>query len=211
MSFLRNVRVPVPRLCRPVVRALYRLGVTVVEGATVLRGVLWIEPVLKSVCEEVGRRLRVECLPYMRGRGKLRLGDDVHLSGRSCFYFMSGMPEDPEITVGDRTFIGHGCTFAAARRIVIGCDCLISAGVRVHDNDGHPLDPERRRRREHIAVDEASEVTLGDNVWIGAGVIILKGVKVGDHAVVGAGAVVTSDVPANVVVGGNPAKVVRSF
>ena len=209
MKSLLRMRLPVPFFIKPVIRAVYRLGVAVVEGLAVLRKVFWIEPVLRSVCESVGDGLRAECLPYMRGRGRLTLGDGVRLSGKSCFYFMSGMPELPGIAVGDRTFIGHGCTFSSARRIAIGRDCLISAGVRIHDNDGHPLDPERRRRGERITPGEVSEVVLGDNVWIGANAIILKGVRIGDNAVVGTGAVVTSDVAAGAVVAGNPAKTVR--
>lgn len=209
MKKILRLRIPAPRFVRPAIRAIYLLGVAAVEGFAVLRKLLWIEPVLRSVCERVGRGLRAECLPYMRGHGRLVIGEDVHLSGKSCFYFMSGMPETPEISVGDRVFIGHGCTLSSARRIVIGNDCLISSGVRVHDNDGHPVDPERRRRKERIAADEVAEVVVGDNVWVGANAIILKGVKIGTNAVVGAGAIVTSDVPANATVGGNPAKVVR--
>lgn len=210
MNSLLRLRMPLPRLVRPAVRAVYRFGVAVVEGAAVLRRFLWIEPVLRSVCEGVGVGLRADCLPYIRGRGRLVIGDDVNLSGRSCFYFMSGMPWRPEILVGDRTFVGHGCTFSSARRIFVGRDCLISAGVRIHDNDGHPLDAERRRRKERILADETSEVIIGDNVWIGAGAVILKGVTIGDNAVVGAGAVVTSHVAADTVVAGNRAVVVRN-
>ena len=200
---------PVPQVLRPVVRGLYRAGVVVVEGSAFFRKFFWIEPVLKSVCHSVGGGLRVDCLPYMRGKGQLSFGEKVYLSGRSCFYFMGGMPEIPEIRVGDGTFIGNGCTLSAARRIVIGADCLISTCVRIHDNDGHPLDPERRLRKEPIRQDEASAVTIGNNVWVGAQAMILKGVTIGDHAVIAAGAVVTHDVPSRAVAAGNPARVVK--
>ena len=205
------MRMPVPGFARPVVGAAYRFGVLVFEGLVPVRQCLWIEPVLRSVCESVGSGLRVDCLPYIRGRGSLSFGNRVRLSGRSCFYFMSGMPQVPSIAVGDGTFIGHGCTFSSARRVAVGRDCLISAGVRIHDNDGHPLDPDRRRRKERITPDEVAEVVVGDNVWIGASAIVLKGVTIGENAVIGAGAVVASDVPANAVVAGNPAKVVRAL
>ena len=78
---------PMPFFLRPVVRGLYRGGVAVVEMCAFLRKFFWAEPVLRAVCERVGKGLRAERLPYMRGRGRLILGDDVHLSGRSCFYF----------------------------------------------------------------------------------------------------------------------------
>jgi len=201
---------PVPRFVRPVVRTTYRAGVFLVELWALAWKILWVGPVLKSVCSELGRGLRAERLPYMRGKGRLAMGEYVNLSGRSCFYFMAGMPELPEIRIGDRTFVGNGCTLAAARSITVGRHCLLSAGVRIHDNDGHPLDADRRRAGEPITVDEAAPVVIEDNVWIGARAIVLKGVTIGENAIVGTAAVVTRDVPPNTTVAGNPAKVVGS-
>ncbi len=198
-----------PHFLRPLVRFLYRVGVGLVESLAFARKVFWVEPVLRSVCAEVGEGLRAEQLPYMRGKGQLWLGKEVNLSGRSCFYFMNGMSENPEIRVGDKTFIGHGCTFSAGTGIVVGTGCLISTCVRIHDNDGHPLDPERRRRNDPIRQDEAREVRIGNNVWIGAHAMVMKGVTIGDDAVVAAGSVVTHDVPSAAVVAGNPARVVK--
>ena len=202
---------PVPRVVRPLIRGAYRLGVYVVESSAFVRKLIWVEPVLRSVCAEVGTGLRAERLPYMRGRGVLRIGSYVNLSGRSCFYFLSHMPEPPLISVGDHTFVGDACTFSAARAIHVGSHCLISACVRVHDNDGHPLDPVRRRQNLPIGPDDAQPVTIGDNVWIGAGATILKGVTIGENSVVGTGAVVTRDVPPNSVVAGNPSRAVKTL
>ncbi len=198
-----------PRVVRPLIRALYMAGVAGAEAWPLVLKTLWIEPVLRSVCEEVGPGLRAERLPYMRGRGTIRIGRRVHLSGRSCFYFMDVVGERPRIEIGDGAFIGNGCTFSAARLISIGAGCLISTMVRVHDNDGHPLDSARRRAGERITSEEIAPVVLEENVWVGAGAIILKGVRVGRDAVIGAGAVVTRDVPAGAVAAGNPAVVVR--
>jgi acetyltransferase-like isoleucine patch superfamily enzyme len=202
---------PMPAFIRPLVRAAYQAGVAVVEGSVFIRKLLWVEPVLRAVCDHVGHGLRAECLPYMRGRGLLRFGNRVNLSGRSCFYFLHGMTELPRIEIGDQTFIGNGCTFSAGRAIQVGSHCLISALVRIHDNDGHPLDPARRRRGEPIRSEETAAVVLGDNVWVGAGATILKGVQIGNDAVIGTGAVVTSDIPAGAVVAGNPARIVKQL
>jgi acetyltransferase-like isoleucine patch superfamily enzyme len=203
--------IPVPAIIKPLIRGLYSAGVFVVESFAYVKKLLWVEPVLRSVCAGFGGELRAERLPYMRGRGKLYLGKAVNLSGRSCFYFMRVDDLEPEIRIGDRTFIGDACTFSAAKRIVVGDDCLIAALVRVHDNDGHPLDAERRLNHEGITAAECADVVIGNNVWIGAGATILKGVTIGDNAVIATGAIVTSDVAANSVVAGNPAREVKSL
>jgi maltose O-acetyltransferase len=115
-------------------------------------------------------------------------------------------PSIPSISIGNRTFVGHGCTFSAARNIVIGSECLVSAGVRIHDNDGHPMDAAKRRAGETISLADVQEVRIEDGVWIGAGAVILKGVTIGRDSVIGAGAVVTRDVSAGSTVAGNPAR-----
>lgn len=206
---IRQAGVPVPAPIRPVVRAAYRLGVAAQETMPWFKKVLWIEPVMRSVCAEMGARFRADRMPYMRGSGRLLLGDDVNLSGRSCFYFMNHSAGVAEIRIGNNVFIGNGCTFSAARRISIGNDCLIAPGVRIHDNDGHPLDAVRRAAGEHMGPESIADVTVGDGVWIAAQAVVLKGVAIGARSVVGAGAVVTEDVPEDCIVAGNPAHVVR--
>lgn len=215
-DFLRNVAkrtlrsgLPVPHPVRAAIRILYRLGVIAAEGLVLVRKIFWVEPVLRSVCSQVGHRLRAERLPYIRGHGEVSIGDDVNLSGRSSFFFVAVPGVTPRISVGNRTFIGDGCTLAAASTISIGNDCLISALVRIHDNDGHPLTPDRRH--EPIGVDDVAAVTIGNNVWIGAAATILKGVTIGTNAIVATGAVITHDVPPNTVVAGNPARVVKTL
>lgn len=201
---------PVPGFVKPVIRAIYYLGMGVCGCLVFLKKFFWVEPVVRSLCERVGKRLRAERLPFIRGDGRMSLGDDVNLSGRSCFYMMRGMPEKPVIDLGNHVFLGNGCTLSAANRIVIGDHCLVSAGVRIHDNDGHPLDAEKRKAGEKILPEDAAPVIIEENAWIGAQAIILKGVTIGKNAVVGSGAVVTQDVPANTVVAGNPARIVKS-
>ena len=202
--------IPIPGPVRPLIRGVYRLGVWCAEAWPLLLKLIWIEPVMRSVCEVVGTGFRAERLPYMRGRGRLVFGDHVHLSGRSCFYFMSGVSERPEIRLGNHVFVGNLCTFSAALKIVVGDHVLISTGVRIHDNDGHPLDAAKRRAGERIGAEETRAVVIEDGAWIGANAVILKGVTIGRDAVVGTNAVVTRDVPPGAVAVGNPARVVSS-
>lgn len=202
---------PIPGVIKPVVRGIYRLGVVVVESSSFVFKLIVVEPILRSVCRRVGVGLRAERLPFMRGRGRLNLGDHVNLSGRSCFYFISNRSPEPEITIGSHVFIGNGCTLSSGSKIEIGDHCLLAAGVRIHDNDGHPLDPARRRRAEQIDDSEVAPVVIESNVWLGADVTVLKGVRIGENSVIGTGAVVTSDVPPNSICAGNPARVVREL
>jgi len=70
----------------------------------------------------------------------------------------------PKWVGGYRCFIGHQCAFAVAARIEIGDDVLIAGGTQMADNDGHPLDPEKRRRGEPVDPDDVNPVTFGNNV-----------------------------------------------
>lgn len=110
------------------------------------------------------------------------------------------------ISIGAGTFINVGLVALDVTPITIGAHCQIGPNVQLL-TPTHPLDPEPRR-----AGYEAGEpITLGDNVWLGGGVIVCPGVTIGENTVVGAGAVVTKDLPANVVAVGNPAKVIRTL
>ena len=88
----------------------------------------------------------------------------------------------------------------------IGNDVLIAPNVQILAAC-HPLDPEERRSGKEFG----KPITIGDNAWIGGGVIICPGVKIGENAVIGAGSVVTKDIPANCVAAGNPCKIMKKI
>lgn len=108
------------------------------------------------------------------------------------------------IKLGNNVFINHGCSMLDMGGIAIGDNSLIGPQVKLI-TENHPLDPAKR----HYLV--AQPITIKENVWIGAGATILPGVTIGQNAVVAAGAVVSKDVPANTVVGGVPAKVLKTI
>lgn len=109
------------------------------------------------------------------------------------------------ITIGAGTFVNYGCTMLDCAAITIGAACQIATGVQLV-TPSHPVEPAKRRALWECA----HPITLGDNVWLGAGAIVCPGVTIGDDTVVGAGAVVTKDLPAGVVAVGNPARAIRS-
>lgn len=108
--------------------------------------------------------------------------------------------------LGPRCFVNFNAVFLDVARITIGADVQIGPNVQLLTAT-HPVEAEPRRAKWEAA----KPITIGDNVWLGGGVIVLAGVTIGDNTVVGAGAVVTRDLPANVVAVGNPARVVREL
>ena len=124
-------------------------------------------------------------------------------------------------SIGDFTLV-NGALIMAEERIEIGSHCLISWNVGIADSDFHPIEPAQRlidaqalapffKNRPPRPKLRTVPVIIADNVWIGMNATILKGVTIGDNSVVAAGAVVTKSVPANTVVAGNPAIVIKKF
>ncbi|MEZ5074527.1 MAG: acyltransferase [Solirubrobacterales bacterium] len=110
------------------------------------------------------------------------------------------------VEIGPKTVLGQECTISAYQRVSIGQQCVIADRVMFIDFDHNVADPEQPIRRQGIY---KRDVVVGSNVWIGYGAQILRGVTVGDNAIIGASAVVTRDIPANAVVAGAPARVIR--
>jgi maltose O-acetyltransferase len=108
------------------------------------------------------------------------------------------------VTIGARCFANYGLVALDVARITIGDDVQIGPNVQLL-TPTHPVEPGPRRDKW----ESAAPITIGDNVWLGGGAIVLAGVTIGANTVVGAGAVVTRDLPADVVAVGNPARVVR--
>mgnify|MGYP000029455934 FL=1 len=108
--------------------------------------------------------------------------------------------------VGENFFANFDCTLLDVCEIRFGDNCMLGPNVQVYTAT-HPLDPyERNAGKEY-----AKPIYFGDNVWIGGGAIINPGVRVGNNVVIASGAVVTKDVPDNVVVGGNPARIIKNI
>jgi acetyltransferase-like isoleucine patch superfamily enzyme len=105
------------------------------------------------------------------------------------------------VKIGEHTGFS-GTVIGAFAGITIGKNVKCGANTLITDGDWHPEDPRSGEPRP---------VVIGDNVWLGVGVMVLKGAKIGDNAMIGANSVVTGEIPANVVAAGNPCKVIRSL
>lgn len=110
------------------------------------------------------------------------------------------------IELGDNVYFNFNCVILDVAKVVIGSNVLMGPGVQIYTAT-HPLDPKLRQQGQEFG----KSITIGDGVWIGGGAILCPGVTIGENSVVAAGAVVTKDVPANVVVGGNPARVIKEI
>jgi maltose O-acetyltransferase len=111
-----------------------------------------------------------------------------------------------QITIGEKTFVNYDCVMLDGAPIGIGSNCQIAPRVQLLTAT-HPIDPEPHR----VGWEYAAPIAIGDNVWLGGGVIVCPGVTIGEDTVVGAGAVVTRDLPAGVVAVGTPARILREI
>ncbi len=145
----------------------------------------------------LGRRLEIQIAPH----GEVRFGRFVWIGDRSKIRCHEGVVE-----IGEKTVMGQECTISAYQRVRIGQQCVIADRAMFIDFDHGVVEVERPIRVQGIY---KRDVEVGSNVWIGYGACILRGVRVGDNSIVGTNTVVTKDVPANAVVAGVPARIVR--
>jgi maltose O-acetyltransferase len=163
-------------------------------AADALRGALLSERFNSSTADDpAGRRAALEEL-----LGELGEGTEVRPPLRVDYGY--------QISIGPGTFVNFGAVMLDVARISIGADVQIGPNVQFL-TPTHPVEPEARRAKWEAA----EPITIGDNVWLGGGVIVCPGVTIGENTVVGAGAVVTKDLPAGVVAVGNPARIVRTL
>ena len=134
-------------------------------------------------------------------RGRVYFGRFVWLGHGTKIRCHEGLVE-----IGPKTVLGQECTISAYGRVRIGEQCVIADRAMFIDFDHGVVEVERPIRTQGIYT---RDVVVGSNVWIGYGACILRGVHVGDNSIIGTNSVVTKDVPANAVVAGIPAKVIR--
>ena len=186
LGFMRSHGMLTPRYARLLVRLAVRRWLTPAGRRLVLDGLAFIGP---RVVLQIGPRGRVELGRWAWiGHGtKIRCHEGI-------------------VSIGAKTVLGQECTISAYQHVSIGRECVIADRVMMIDFDHGAVEVERPIRLQGIY---KRDVRVGHNVWIGYGACILRGVTVGDNAIIGTSAVVTRDVPANAVVGGVPARVLR--
>jgi acetyltransferase-like isoleucine patch superfamily enzyme len=184
--FLRSKGMLNLKYGRLVVRLLRRRYLTTYGRRIGLDGVAFVG---KRVTIQIGRKGRVNL-----GRWSW-IGDGTKIR---C--------HEGVVDIGAKTVLGQECTISAYQHVSIGRECVVADRVMLIDFDHGMVEVERPIRLQGIY---KRDVRVGNNVWIGYGACILRGVTVGDNAVIGTNSVVTKDVPPNAVVGGVPARVIR--
>src|SRR6476469_2280574 len=144
-----------------------------------------------------GRKLQIQ----IGRRGTIRFGRFVWVGDGTKIRCHEG-----EVVIGPKTVLGQECTISAFQHVRIGEQCVIADRAMFIDFDHGSVEADRPIRQQGIY---KRDVDVGANVWIGYGACILRGVRVGDNAIIGTNSVVTRDVPANAVVGGVPARILR--
>jgi acetyltransferase-like isoleucine patch superfamily enzyme len=147
----------------------------------------------------VGKRFSLQGKLTARGPGTVVFGDDVIVGSHSTPFTYT--PE-ARIIIGDRAFV-NGTRFGCAVEIRIGADTDLG-DARIWDTDHHPVS--RRRRTDHTLKPATGRVVIEDNVWVGAGAALSKGITIGRDSVIAHSSVVTKDVPPGRIWGGNPAR-----
>lgn len=173
--------------------------------------IFYAEPTTRAYCESAGKKIYIEKKPYINGIGSIILDDNITISGKIGIAFNQNIFPTRLLHVGSDTFIGHNCSFSIAKKITIGKHCYLAGGVRIMDNDGHPLDYLKRRKKLPVHKEDVKPVTIGNDVWIGRNAIILKGVTIGDRSIIAAGAIVAKNVASDSIAGGNPAQIIREI
>jgi acetyltransferase-like isoleucine patch superfamily enzyme len=156
-----------------------------------------------------GRRLQTDGPCFICPRVRLELGRHAVLRIGRWAWIGHGTKirvHEGVVSIGAKSVLGQDCTISAFQHIGIGRECIVADRVMLIDFDHGVVDVERPIRLQGIY---KRDVEVGHNVWIGYGACILRGVSVGDNSVVGTNAVVTRDVPADAVVAGVPARVIR--
>jgi acetyltransferase-like isoleucine patch superfamily enzyme len=156
-----------------------------------------------------GKKIHTDGLAFIGRKVKIEIGPLAHVyldrwcwvGNRTKLRAHGGF-----IRIGSKTVLGEEITFSTYEEISIGRECVVADRAMFIDFDHVTADPEQAIRKQGLY---SKPIKIGNNVWIGYGASILRGVTVGDGAVIGTYAVVTKDVPANAIVGGVPAKVLR--
>lgn len=168
----------------------------------------YYEPLLRSQCNSVGKKLRCDGdIPLIDGGGIINIGDNVFIGNSGAWFVSPNLYNTPLLAIGNNTSLNYRTIISAEQKVIIGNNCMIAEETKIYDNNSHNVDFRNRK----LKPEDVSPVVIGDNVWIGMNSIILKGVNIGNGSVIAAGSVVTKNISPMMVAGGNPAVEIKKI
>ena len=171
---------------------------------------IWLNSKLKINGVTFGQKIRGNRI-LIKNTGTIKLGNGVYLNSYPAGeLYITGLLthcEDSLISIGDNCKL-NGTIIHCRSSVSIASDCLFGPGTRIVDNDSHRISIDKEERRKPP---NSAPIKIEENVWVGMNSLILKGVTIGKNSIVAAYSVVTKDVPENVLVAGNPAKVKKTL
>lgn len=204
---LISFELPAPKLILRPAYLIYQFGVQLFH--TLTRVIIWT-PLLKGRLHKVGKNINLYGgLPFISGPVQITMGNDCRVSGQSTFTGRSCAINPPQLILGNNIDIGWMTTIAVATRVQLGDNVRIAGRALLAGYPGHPVDPKARAMGLPENDDQVGDIVLEDDVWLATGVSVMAGVRIGHGTIVAAGSVVTHDLPAMVLAGGVPAKVIR--
>jgi maltose O-acetyltransferase len=164
-----------------------------------------IQKIVKTSAQQVLKMNDVAKENYDQAQAMLRdflpnADDSVDI-----YFPITSIEHPKQLTIGKGTFINANLQILSAGKVTIGEHCFIGPNCQLYTPNHHPYDKELRRQGWQYD----APITIGNDCWFGGSVIVLPGVTIGDNVVIGAGSVVTKDIESNVIVAGNPARVVK--
>jgi len=155
---------------------------------------------------------RFRQITICEGSGSVEIGRNCSFGFKMGGFHRGGSIElqaryvNSRIIIGNNVATNNNIMFCAANYIEIGDDTLVGQNVTIMDHEAHGIDPDKRRQ-----IGKIGKVILGKNVWLGNNVLILKNTEIGNNSIVAAGAVVSGKFPADVIIAGVPAKIIKKI
>lgn len=209
LKTFRNMGLPAPRwIWRPLYIGHYGLRIAL----TSLTRLLWWTPLFKGRLSQAGSQLYLYGgLPFISGSLEISIGNSCRVSGHSTFSGRTCSQQQPQLIIGDNVDIGWMTTIAVGQKVVIGNNVRIAGRALLAGYPGHPVNAKDRAAGLPDLDTQVGDIILEDDVWLATGVTVTAGVRIGQSTIVAAGSVVTRDLPAGVLAGGVPAKIIRTL
>ncbi|TGV20577.1 acyltransferase [Pseudoalteromonas sp. MEBiC 03607] len=211
-QFAKAIRNPQIWVIPGVHSLLFKLHLLISTTVSEMARIFYYTPLFKSQIKGTKANLYLYSgMPQILGKLEISCKDNTRISGITTFCGRSQGEYTPKLIIGSNVDIGWQNAFSVGRNIILEDDVRLAGRVFLAGFPGHPLNSQRRAKGEPDDECQVGDIIIKQGAWIGTGATVLAGVTIGEGAIVAASAVVTKDVPANTIVAGNPAKVVKQL